>query len=169
MGGETTVDSLSYEIDVNTLHRRDSDELALNAIGRCSMSLAEPIAFDGYRGNRQTGAFVLIDRLSNNTVGAGMIVVPALLGYGLTGGALVGTDAVLGLAVIIAKTVTFGSLDILTGNLVSFGLMVGIASAPGIYIARFILDRTSVKVHVAIVEVMIVVGALSILYRGLVE
>ncbi len=68
------VESLRYEIDVNTHQRGDADALALNSIGRCTLSLSEPIAFDGYRGNRQMGALILIDRLRNGTVGAGMII-----------------------------------------------------------------------------------------------
>jgi bifunctional enzyme CysN/CysC len=47
--------------------------LELNEIGVCNLSLDRPIAFDPYRINRDTGGFILIDRLSNNTVGAGML------------------------------------------------------------------------------------------------
>ena len=48
--------------------------LALNEVGRCDVTLSRPIACDPYRHNRATGAFILIDRLTNNTVGAGMIL-----------------------------------------------------------------------------------------------
>src|SRR5690606_21572153 len=48
--------------------------LGLNEIGRCQIKLAAPIAFDGYRRNRATGSFIVIDRVSNRTVGAGMIL-----------------------------------------------------------------------------------------------
>ncbi|MCA9176189.1 MAG: sulfate adenylyltransferase subunit CysN [Planctomycetales bacterium] len=63
-----------YQVDVNTLHRADAEQLELNEIGRCAVSLSEPIAYDDYRRNRSTGAFIVIDRLTNVTVGAGMIV-----------------------------------------------------------------------------------------------
>ena len=69
-----SVQTLRYRIDVNTLHRQDAPTLKLNEIGRCEFLLTEPIAFDPYRRNRATGAFIMIDRLSNNTVGAGMIM-----------------------------------------------------------------------------------------------
>jgi bifunctional enzyme CysN/CysC len=69
-----TVSALRYQIDVNTLHRRDASSLRLNEIGRCQISLNQPIAFDGYRRNRQTGAFIIVDRITNGTVGAGMIL-----------------------------------------------------------------------------------------------
>jgi bifunctional enzyme CysN/CysC len=68
------IDTLRYQIDVNTLHRRDAPTLRLNEIGRCAITLTEPIAFDDYRRNRVTGAFIVIDRLTNATVGAGMIM-----------------------------------------------------------------------------------------------
>ena len=72
-----SVATLRYAVDVNTLHRRDQATLGLNEIGRCSLRLNEAVAFDDYRRNRSTGAFILIDRISNATVGAGMIHVRA--------------------------------------------------------------------------------------------
>jgi bifunctional enzyme CysN/CysC len=63
-----------YQIDVNSLHRQDATQLGLNEIGRCTVTLAKPICFDGYRRNRSTGAFVVVDRITNATVGAGMIL-----------------------------------------------------------------------------------------------
>ena len=67
------VDSLKYRVDVNTLHRTPAPDLQLNEIGRCAVTLSQPIFFDAYRRNRGTGAFIIIDRMSNTTVGAGMI------------------------------------------------------------------------------------------------
>jgi bifunctional enzyme CysN/CysC len=69
-----TISTLRYQIDVNTLHRADAPTLKLNEIGRCAVSLSQPICFDGYRRNRATGAFIVIDRLTNGTVAAGMIL-----------------------------------------------------------------------------------------------
>ncbi len=67
------IDSLRYRVDVNTLHRSPAPDLQLNEIGRCSITLNQAIYFDAYRRNRGTGAFIIIDRLTNATVGAGMI------------------------------------------------------------------------------------------------
>jgi bifunctional enzyme CysN/CysC len=69
-----SVSNLRYRIDVNTLHRQDSETLGLNEIGRCHVRLNQPLAFDGYRQNKGTGAFIVIDRMTNVTVGAGMIL-----------------------------------------------------------------------------------------------
>ncbi len=69
-----SVSRLRYQVDVNTLHRVESPALELNQIGRCVVTLNQPIAFDGYRRNRTTGAFIIVDRITNGTVGAGMIL-----------------------------------------------------------------------------------------------
>ena len=69
-----TISTLRYQVDVNSLHQLPSPTLELNQIGRCNISLNEPINFDRYRRNRSTGAFIVVDRISNTTVGAGMII-----------------------------------------------------------------------------------------------
>jgi bifunctional enzyme CysN/CysC len=69
-----TVSTLRFKVDVNTLHRSQQDCLRLNEIGRCVVTLSKPVAFDAYNRNRLTGAFIVIDRVNNNTVGAGMIL-----------------------------------------------------------------------------------------------
>lgn len=69
-----SIESLRYRIDVNTLHSSPSPQLNLNEIGRCRLSLNEPICFDPYKSNRSTGAIILIDRLTNETVAAAMIL-----------------------------------------------------------------------------------------------
>jgi bifunctional enzyme CysN/CysC len=68
------VGSLRYRVDINTLHRQPAPTLTLNEIGRCAITLTSPIAYDAYRRNRATGSFIMIDRLTNATVAAGMIL-----------------------------------------------------------------------------------------------
>ncbi len=70
----TTLTTLRYRIDVNSLRKNDAEVLNMNEIGRAHFSLHRPLAFDPYRKNPATGSFILIDRLSNNTVAAGMIL-----------------------------------------------------------------------------------------------
>ena len=69
-----TVDELRYRIDVNTMRKADAPELHMNDIGRVLLTLHRPIPYDHYQRNRQTGNFILIDRLTNATVAAGMIL-----------------------------------------------------------------------------------------------
>ncbi len=68
------VRTMRHQIDVNTLHRKDAPTLSLNEIGRCEIKLSGAVAFDGYKRSKGTGAFVMIDRISNATVAAGMIL-----------------------------------------------------------------------------------------------
>ena len=68
-----TIAPLRYRINVNTLEHLAAERLELNEIGVCELELDQPIAFDPYVENRETGGFILIDRLTNDTVGAGML------------------------------------------------------------------------------------------------
>lgn len=67
------VTEINYKIDVNTLHREETDTFELNEIGRVSIKTSQPIFFDNYNINRGTGSFILIDPVTNRTVAAGMI------------------------------------------------------------------------------------------------
>lgn len=77
-------EKINYKIDVNTYKRTQVEELSLNDIASCKMTLNRPIASDSYKTNRLTGSFIVIDRISNNTVGAGMIVSLSRRDLGVT-------------------------------------------------------------------------------------
>jgi bifunctional enzyme CysN/CysC len=68
-----SVTALKHKVNVNTLEHSAAKQLELNEIGVCNISLDRQIAFDPYAENRDTGGFILIDRLSNETMAAGMI------------------------------------------------------------------------------------------------
>ena len=69
-----TVKKIHYQTDVNTLEQQaNPSQLKLNEIGLCELTLNQPVAFDPYPRNHATGSFIVIDRLTNVTVGAGMI------------------------------------------------------------------------------------------------
>jgi bifunctional enzyme CysN/CysC len=68
-----TVTELKHRIDVNSLEKLAGKTLALNEVGFCNLATTTPIAFDPYVENRETGAFILIDRFTNETAAAGMI------------------------------------------------------------------------------------------------
>lgn len=76
LGGNTvnaSITSIKHQINVNTLEHTAATKLEMNAIGVCNISLSRPLAFEPYVANRDMGGFILIDRMTNNTVGAGMI------------------------------------------------------------------------------------------------
>ncbi len=68
-----TVTDIAHRLDVETLAESPARELQLNEIGRVTLSLSQPVAFEPYALSREGGGFILIDRLSRGTVGAGMV------------------------------------------------------------------------------------------------
>jgi len=68
-----SITELKYQVNVNSLEQTAAKKLELNGIAACNLSLDRPVAFDAYRDNRDTGSFILIDRFTNHTVGAGML------------------------------------------------------------------------------------------------
>jgi bifunctional enzyme CysN/CysC len=79
------VREVRHRVNVNTLAHEKTERLALNEIAQVVVDLEQPVAFDPYKKNRATGAFVLIDRLTHGTVGAGMILDRAEGGAGAGG------------------------------------------------------------------------------------
>lgn len=71
-----TIDSLEYRIDVNTMERLEGRDFKLNEIGCVRITTAKTLFFDSYKDNRATGAFILIDPITNNTSAVGMILRP---------------------------------------------------------------------------------------------
>jgi bifunctional enzyme CysN/CysC len=69
----TTITALKYKVDPNTGKHLAAHTLALNDLAFCNVATSSPIAFDAYDQNRQTGSFIIIDRFTNQTVGAGMV------------------------------------------------------------------------------------------------
>jgi sulfate adenylyltransferase large subunit len=73
---QARVREIRHRVDVNTLGHERASQLQLNEIGLVSVEAQRPVFFDAYRKNRATGAFILIDPITNETVGAGMIARP---------------------------------------------------------------------------------------------
>ncbi len=68
------IDAIRYEVDVNSLHRSETEALKLNQIGRVVLTANRQLFYDPYLKNRSTGSFILIDPITNNTAAAGMII-----------------------------------------------------------------------------------------------
>ena len=68
------ISKVRYQTDINTLRQKGNDPLKLNEIGRVEINASRPLSFDAYEQNRATGSFVIIDRLTNATVAAGMVI-----------------------------------------------------------------------------------------------
>ncbi len=68
------IDEIRYKVDVNTLEHSQVERLSLNEIGRVVLTSNKPLLFDSYKKNKQTGSFILIDPITNNTSAVGMII-----------------------------------------------------------------------------------------------
>lgn len=104
--------------------------------------------------------------LNGGAAGSGVIMVAILLGMGLSGPALVATDAVLGILAAIVKAAVFSSFDLLDLELALLGLLIGLATFPGALIARELVRRVSASVHVALIEAMTVVAGLIFVWKA---
>jgi uncharacterized protein len=105
--------------------------------------------------------------ISGTTPGSGMLMVPVLLGAGLVGEAFLATDASISIAVNLTKAVIFNRLGGLPLELLAVGLLIGLCTVPGNYAARWILRRTSVRLHTRLLEIIVLIGGLSLLGKPL--
>ncbi len=74
--GRCRIDHIKYKVDVNTMAQSEVRALSLNEIGRVVLTTAKELFFDPYKANKPTGAFILIDPITNNTSAVGMILAP---------------------------------------------------------------------------------------------
>jgi len=105
--------------------------------------------------------------LSSVMVGAGILVIPMLLGTGLTGAALLASDATIAVAVNATKMATFGTLEALTGPLFVIALIMGLCTIPGTWLAARIVAMTDIRIHTALVETLIVAGGVWMVWSVL--
>ena len=112
------------------------------------------------------GGGFLFGVLTGSTPGAGVLLVAMLLGMGLGGPTLVGTEAVIGILVSIVRTGMFSVYDLLNAPELVIGLGIGLATIPGAFAARWMITRLSAAVHVSIIEVMVLLAGASFLWRA---
>jgi uncharacterized membrane protein YfcA len=105
--------------------------------------------------------------ISGTTPGAGIFMVPVLLSAGLVGQVFLATDASISIATNLTKAVVFNRLGGLPLELLAVGLLIGLCTMPGNYAARWILRRTSVRLHTRLLEIVVLIGGLSLLGRPL--
>lgn len=104
---------------------------------------------------------------SGTSFGVGMILAPFMLGAGLVGETLIATTAVLGIMLNVTKTVAFGISPLLTTELAILGLGLGLCTFPGHALGRWIVRRTSIKLHTVVLETFVIIGAVYMLWKGI--
>ena len=104
--------------------------------------------------------------LSGSTVGAGLILAPFMLAVGLAGEALMGTMAAVALTVNVTKAAVFGGFSVLDPGLAMAGFLVGLCTVPGNLTGRWIVRRTAIRVHIVVVETVILAGGGYFIYAA---
>nr|WP_281365968.1 sulfite exporter TauE/SafE family protein [Halovulum dunhuangense] len=105
--------------------------------------------------------------LTSIIVGAGMLIIPILMGLGHLGPALLATDAAIAVMVNIAKIIFYGGLDALTLPMTGLALAMGLCAIPGTWLGVWVVRHTSIRVHTLMVEALILVGGGSMIWRAL--
>ncbi|HSI60730.1 MAG TPA: sulfite exporter TauE/SafE family protein [Ideonella sp.] len=111
----------------------------------------------------QAGAGACFGFINGGMTGAGVVLISILMSVGLAGSALVATDAVISVVMGLAKVVLFGSLSALDLELALMGILIGLFTAPGAFLARALLKRIPAGIHAWFMEAVVVAGAIALL------
>jgi uncharacterized membrane protein YfcA len=104
--------------------------------------------------------------INGGMTGTGVILISLLMSVGVTGSALVATDAVVSVVMGLAKVVLFGTHAALDADLALIGVLVGACTAPGAFLARALLRRIPAGVHAWFMEAVVVAGAAALLWQA---
>ena len=110
------------------------------------------------------GAFGFIE---GGMTGTGVILISMLMAAGVQGPALIATDAVVSTVMSLAKALLFGGASRLDVSLAATGVLVGLCTAPGAFVARAILTRMPQRLHLRIMEAVVLLGGLGFLWRAI--
>ncbi len=118
----------------------------------------------GTRGLLFSGS--LFGFLSGLASGMGVVLVSTLLGAGLSGTAVLATDALITISVDITRSILFSRFDLLSLQGVALGVGIGFCSLPGSWLASILVGRLGKKLHIVAIETLIAAGGASLLYQG---
>ena len=114
----------------------------------------------------ELGAGAFFGFINGGMTGTGVILISILMSAGVAGGALVATDAVISVVMGLAKVALFGSLAALKLELALLGLLVGLCTAPGAFVARALLERIPASIHAWFMELVVIAGAVALLWHA---
>jgi len=119
------------------------------------------------RGRGVAAAGVGYGLLVGGTAGSGVVLISILMMAGLSGRAVIATDAVVSLAIGLIKTASFQAFGALPADAWIMALVVGLAGTPGAFVAKRLTETLSVRLHNVILETAIVIGGLILVAQGL--
>ena len=105
--------------------------------------------------------------VNGGMTGAGLLLISTLMAAGLQGPALIGTDAIVSVVMGFAKIALFGSVARLDLQLAAAGVLIGLATTPGAFVARWLLARIPLRVHTLAMDAVILAGGAAFLWRAI--
>ncbi len=105
--------------------------------------------------------------LTSNVIGAGMIIPPILIGAGLLGPAVIASDAAVAVGTSVFKVMAFGAMDTLTPSLAFYGVIMGLCTIPGTWTSAWIMARTSLRLHTALIEICVAIAGMNFIWQGI--
>ena len=103
------------------------------------------------------------------TVGAGVILLSLLMAAGLTGSAVIATDAMLSIIVGISRLIVFGFAGALTAKVIAFALLIGVVAFPGAFLAKAFVARMPLHVHTAVLDAVVLFGGAVMVIGALIK
>jgi uncharacterized protein len=103
------------------------------------------------------------------TTGAGVIVIALLMAAGLTGGAVIATDAALSVAIGLVRLAVFGVAGVATAKVVAIALLIGAVTFPGAFLARLMVERLPIHIHTAVLDVVVLIGGTVMIVRAIAQ
>ena len=113
----------------------------------------------------ERGAGAAFGFIDGGMSGTGVILISILMSVGVVGSALVATDAVISVTMGTVKIILFGSLAVLNLELALIGLLIGLCTTPGAFVARILLEHIPAGIHAWFMELVVIAGAIALLYR----
>ncbi len=104
--------------------------------------------------------------INGGLTGTGVVLISILMAVGVHGAALVATDAVISVVMGISKVLLFGKLSSLTNELAFIGLLVGLCTVPGAFLARALLKHIPGGAHAWLMEIIVFAGAVTLLWKA---
>lgn len=114
----------------------------------------------------QVGSGAVFGFINGGLTGAGVILISLLMAAGVQGAALIATDATVSVLMGLLKVLIFGSLERLDASLAVTGLLIGLCTMPGAFVARRLMNLIPMRVHTRVMEVVVVAGGLGFLWRA---
>ncbi len=101
------------------------------------------------------------------TTGAGVILLSLLMAAGLQGAAVIATDAAISIVIGIVRLSVFGVAGIATPVVIAIAVLIGIAAFPGAFLARLMLERVPIRVHTAMLDIVVVAGGIVMIVHAI--